>query len=151
MDLSGVDSSGHEVCHVFFFFQAEDGIRDLTVTGVQTCALPISQPATVLLMMLLVTLTADQLAGIGGKVSTSVPLAPLKARPPPLPLSAALPWIRLALMTSPGPAPSPGPTGGMVKQSASGAGHSGSASGAPMTRMPPPLVAMVGFALWLNR
>src|SRR2546430_2270844 len=28
--------------YVFFFFQAEDGIRDLTVTGVQTCALPIS-------------------------------------------------------------------------------------------------------------
>src|SRR3989475_2374964 len=27
-----------------FFFQAEDGIRDLTVTGVQTCALPISLP-----------------------------------------------------------------------------------------------------------
>src|SRR2546430_91626 len=29
-----------EVAHGFFF-QAEDGIRDLTVTGVQTCALPI--------------------------------------------------------------------------------------------------------------
>src|SRR2546430_9300146 len=29
-------------CIFFFFFQAEDGIRDLTVTGVQTCALPIS-------------------------------------------------------------------------------------------------------------
>src|SRR2546421_1388173 len=29
----------------FFFFQAEDGIRDLIVTGVQTCALPISAPA----------------------------------------------------------------------------------------------------------
>src|SRR5256886_6378290 len=29
----------------FFFFQAEDGIRDLTVTGVQTCALPISHHA----------------------------------------------------------------------------------------------------------
>src|SRR2546430_7128952 len=28
---------------MFFFFQAEDGIRDLTVTGVQTCALPICQ------------------------------------------------------------------------------------------------------------
>src|SRR5690554_6975999 len=27
---------------VFFFFQAEDGIRDADVTGVQTCALPIS-------------------------------------------------------------------------------------------------------------
>src|SRR2546430_12888134 len=31
--------------HLFFFFQAEDGIRDLTVTGVQTCALPISVDA----------------------------------------------------------------------------------------------------------
>src|SRR5699024_11313253 len=28
---------------VFFFFQAEDGIRDRNVTGVQTCALPISK------------------------------------------------------------------------------------------------------------
>src|SRR5260370_24113388 len=27
--------------YVFFFFQAEDGIRDSSVTGVQTCALPI--------------------------------------------------------------------------------------------------------------
>src|SRR5256886_7983595 len=31
----------------FFFFQAEDGIRDLTVTGVQTCALPIFIPSLV--------------------------------------------------------------------------------------------------------
>src|SRR5690554_7307237 len=30
----------------FFFFQAEDGIRDADVTGVQTCALPISTPET---------------------------------------------------------------------------------------------------------
>src|SRR5690606_31944201 len=30
------------VGHCFFFFQAEDGIRDFHVTGVQTCALPIS-------------------------------------------------------------------------------------------------------------
>src|SRR2546430_10348691 len=30
----------------FFFFQAEDGMRDLTVTGVQTCALPISGTRT---------------------------------------------------------------------------------------------------------
>src|SRR5215217_8202450 len=29
---------------IFFFFQAEDGIRDIGVTGVQTCALPISLP-----------------------------------------------------------------------------------------------------------
>src|SRR5438874_12482192 len=35
----------HSMCYLvfclFFFFQAEDGIRDLNVTGVQTCALPI--------------------------------------------------------------------------------------------------------------
>src|SRR3712207_1231310 len=30
----------------FFFFQAEDGIRDIGVTGVQTCALPIFTPHT---------------------------------------------------------------------------------------------------------
>src|SRR5438445_9431863 len=30
----------------FFFFQAEDGIRDIGVTGVQTCALPISRAAS---------------------------------------------------------------------------------------------------------
>src|SRR5256884_2632955 len=29
------------ILYVFFFFQAEDGIRDVAVTGVQTCALPI--------------------------------------------------------------------------------------------------------------
>src|SRR5437764_8200314 len=43
--------SGHQIVELprillyplfFFFFQAEDGIRDTSVTGVQTCALPIS-------------------------------------------------------------------------------------------------------------
>src|SRR6267143_4975397 len=38
---------GYTQIFVFFFFQAEDGIRDGTVTGVQTCALPIcSESAT---------------------------------------------------------------------------------------------------------
>src|SRR5207302_8251811 len=32
----------HAFSFFFFFFQAEDGIRDFHVTGVQTCALPIS-------------------------------------------------------------------------------------------------------------
>src|SRR5260221_2274999 len=31
------------IVYTFFFFQAEDGIRDHCVTGVQTCALPISE------------------------------------------------------------------------------------------------------------
>src|SRR3712207_9148917 len=35
--------------YIFFFFQAEDGIRDIGVTGVQTCALPISEEAPVIL------------------------------------------------------------------------------------------------------
>src|SRR2546423_6596698 len=34
-----IDAAGAVV--MLFFFQAEDGIRDLTVTGIQTCALPI--------------------------------------------------------------------------------------------------------------
>src|SRR2546426_4711886 len=44
----------------FFFFQAEDGIRDYKVTGVQTCALPIS-----LLMNLMVHMDhASEVAGV---------------------------------------------------------------------------------------
>src|SRR2546430_11145440 len=39
-----VEAEVEVACPVSFFFQAEDGIRDLTVTGVQTCALPISDP-----------------------------------------------------------------------------------------------------------
>src|SRR4030042_231776 len=31
------------MCFFFFFFEQEDGIRDVAVTGVQTCALPISR------------------------------------------------------------------------------------------------------------
>src|SRR2546430_10205196 len=41
---SQIEEVPHDVgvlCESLFFFQAEDGIRDLTVTGVQTCALPI--------------------------------------------------------------------------------------------------------------
>src|SRR5256885_5607028 len=38
----------NSTCYLFcfFFFQAEDGIRDYKVTGVQTCALPIYQSGT---------------------------------------------------------------------------------------------------------
>src|SRR2546429_8778871 len=38
------DNYGHRYMMIlFFFFQAEDGIRDVAVTGVQTCALPICE------------------------------------------------------------------------------------------------------------
>src|SRR3712207_8794949 len=40
--LCGDVMLGDRLVFLFFFFQAEDGIRDIGVTGVQTCALPIS-------------------------------------------------------------------------------------------------------------
>src|SRR5256885_7100432 len=40
--IDGVCKLFDYIILVFFFFQAEDGIRDYKVTGVQTCALPIS-------------------------------------------------------------------------------------------------------------
>src|ERR1700693_1863537 len=107
-----------------------------------------SQPATLLAMMLLVTLTEYQRLGVLGKVTTSVPLTPWKRMPPPLPLSAELPMIKLALITMLGPVPSLVPGA----QSASGAApHTGSVSGEPMITIPPPLVAIVALTLWLNR
>src|SRR6266540_5460864 len=48
---------------VFFFFQAEDGIRDRDVTGVQTCALPISMPD----VMPFARINASDAALVGGK------------------------------------------------------------------------------------
>ncbi len=117
-----------------------------------------SQPATLLAMMLLVTLTWYQFGtpllrvGLAGKVSTSVPLTFCSRRPPPLPLSAALPWIRLALITRPGPVPSLGALGvGLMQSWSVVAPQVGSTSGAPMISRPPPLVAIVGLVLWLNR
>src|SRR3712207_7576963 len=45
-DLEGLfDSHFLDMAGDVFFFQAEDGIRDIGVTGVQTCALPISRAA----------------------------------------------------------------------------------------------------------
>src|SRR2546430_8975760 len=62
-------SEGLVVGVCFFFFQAEDGIRDLTVTGVQTCALPIYGAA------LLAAAGEQGLAGIVAKPVSS-PYAP---------------------------------------------------------------------------
>src|SRR5699024_12138523 len=66
----------------FFFFQAEDGIRDRNVTGVQTCALPISMSS------------ARELT----KSSTSVPCASsFRASPPnerlPVAVSCQSGWL----------------------------------------------------------
>src|SRR3712207_7595794 len=48
------------IVRFFFFFQAEDGIRDIGVTGVQTCALPIFGPLTIdMYLPALPTITAE--------------------------------------------------------------------------------------------
>src|SRR2546429_7047134 len=64
---------------VFFFFQAEDGIRDVAVTGVQTCALPISK------LNAFVHLDADraraQARAAETAVSVSEPPGPLRGVP----------------------------------------------------------------------
>src|SRR3989442_12397555 len=59
----------------FFFFQAEDGIRDADVTGVQTCALPISCRSTA--------------GGITGTTSRIIQRGSLRCSP-------ALPELRIA-------------------------------------------------------
>src|SRR5579862_5560108 len=126
---------------------------------------PPSQPATLLTMMLLVTsgeYHGDMDVEIPGnltvllpfgKLMTSVPLTFWNARPPPLPLSAWLPMIRLALMTRLGPAPSLGriEPGAGTQSTSIEPPQAGSASGAPMISRPPPLVAIVGLVLWLKR
>src|SRR5882762_10865060 len=47
--------------YFFFFFQAEDGIRDSSVTGVQTCALPILAPRAARRFGLLNTMVVSHL------------------------------------------------------------------------------------------
>src|SRR3712207_7405454 len=56
----------------FFFFQAEDGIRDIGVTGVQTCALPISDRPR----------PARRAAAVGRRRERRVDLRPVLAGPP---------------------------------------------------------------------
>src|SRR5256885_15578955 len=53
-------------CCLFFFFQAEDGIRDYKVTGVQTCALPISDRRRVRRRRLLTSVVGAMLVVAGG-------------------------------------------------------------------------------------
>src|SRR5256886_7059909 len=62
------------VLWVLFFFQAEDGIRDLTVTGVQTCALPISAAAGVDYLGLSFVRRAGDLGGLRALVPPDVKL-----------------------------------------------------------------------------
>src|SRR5438034_1932222 len=64
---------GAQACSVLFFFQAEDGIRDHCVTGVQTCALPISSMGTnVIIILPGATTVGGVRGGQGGAVTLTV-------------------------------------------------------------------------------
>src|SRR3989475_6819510 len=60
---------------MFFFFQAEDGIRDLTVTGVQTCALPICTTRA----------TSPMVTGALPRMATTTPWISCGVRSRPMP------------------------------------------------------------------
>src|SRR5216683_4328234 len=59
----------------FFFFQSEDGIRDLIVTGVQTCALPISPERDLLQALLEPVVNAYPKRAAKGPVRENLDLA----------------------------------------------------------------------------
>src|SRR5690349_23743903 len=66
LDLGVFHRKAHKIGFADFFFQAEDGIRALYVTGVQTCALPICSPA-------------GKCFQLSGGFAASAPLLPIKA------------------------------------------------------------------------
>src|SRR5512135_325129 len=114
---------------------------------------PPSHPATLFVMMLLVMVTSFHRFGLVGVLAaTSWPFTPCNRMPPPPPLSAVLPMIRLALITRPRPVPSlsPGGQSWSFTEPHSVPAMTGSGD-APSTAIPPPLVGMVGLLLWLNR
>src|SRR6267143_5348041 len=119
-----------------------------TFTASWIDAPPPAQPATLFAMMLLVTEIAYQCVGSLGLFRMSLPLASSIRKPPPLPLSAVLPMIRLASMVT-GPVPSD--NAGATSMSMSEFSLAVPSGLAPWTTSPPPHVGIVGLLLWLNR
>src|SRR5690625_5543333 len=68
----------------FFFLQAEDGIRDCHVTGVQTCALPISTPNQLARLPRLIRLGSGSLRLGSGSLRLRPGPRPLRSGPLPL-------------------------------------------------------------------
>src|SRR2546430_5888909 len=64
--------SGSAEAGGYFFFQAEDGIRDLTLTGVQTCALPISFSVTRVDASQMPVPAEDPLRALQGKIPANI-------------------------------------------------------------------------------
>src|SRR5699024_12233567 len=77
-----------------FCFQAEDGIRDRNVTGVQTCALPISELGTDLIASWLATI-------ITGKISNDIVNAAAKTELPSAIESMPIPLTKIVRPSKP--------------------------------------------------
>src|SRR5207249_8262064 len=70
-------------CELVFFFQAEDGIRDRNVTGVQTCALPISFTRArndAAIRGLIITGAGEKAFVAGADIKELAVLAPIEAQ-----------------------------------------------------------------------
>src|ERR1700675_892721 len=123
--------------------------RKSTITASWIDTPPPFQPETLLTMMLLVTDSENQWDGALGLLNMSLPLMLCSRRPPPSPLSAVLPMIRLASTTLPPPMPSD--RGGLPARSIWLFSANVPSGALPSRMSPPPLVVSVGFWLWLNR
>src|SRR5712672_4633401 len=69
----------------FFFFQAEDGIRDKLVTGVQTCALPMSAIAAALIAIVVTQVVRPDLLPDSIRPKPRTQVVEIKAPPAPAP------------------------------------------------------------------
>src|SRR5207247_5049052 len=89
---------------LFFFFQAEDGIRDPLVTGVQTCALPISAKSKSAACAPLPPAAAPSQAGDNAAppARTTRPTAPPAPSPPEIWLAASSSCTAQSQSSSPG-------------------------------------------------
>src|SRR3989442_3863299 len=88
-------------CLFLFFFQAEDGIRDADVTGVQTCALPISLGVVTSLLLPLIhgefaLMMIYGLAGLGVAAFTPSALSMVGDAAPPGRAGYAFAWYTTA-------------------------------------------------------
>src|SRR5207245_6210551 len=64
----------------FFFFQAEDGIRDATVTGVQTCALPIYHAMGLdFILRAFIVVVVGGMGNLGGSILAAIFISLLEA------------------------------------------------------------------------
>src|SRR2546427_739000 len=128
-------------------------LTNVTLTGSSIDPRAPPHPATLLAMMLLVTVTPYHSRLFKGNAPTSEPFNCCRRRPPPLPLSALLPMMRFALITRLWPTPSLIPGGQSTSTTEPHSRPLGRTRSllAPAMARPPPLVGSVGLMLWLKR